>query len=89
MLNQLAGIYQYFRACNDLRHFLSIKAEKKTLVTFQKKKWLFQALQRTARKKLEEKTGAPVMFGHGHAIGAQTGLLGFFRKQARSVLESS
>ena len=37
----------------------------------------------------EEKTGAPVMSGHGQAIGAQTGLLGFFRKQARSVLESS
>ena len=54
-------------------------------VQFQKKKWRFQSFQRKARKQLEKDAGYAVSLA---PKGSQAGLTGFFRKQARSVLES-
>lgn len=54
-------------------------------VQFQKKKWRFQSFQRIARQQLEKQAGYVASVA---PRGSQAGLTGFFRRQARSVLES-
>eukprot|EP00112_Aurelia_sp_Birch-Aquarium-sp1_P000107 Seg1008.10 transcript_id=Seg1008.10/GoldUCD/mRNA.D3Y31 product="DNA polymerase epsilon catalytic subunit A" protein_id=Seg1008.10/GoldUCD/D3Y31 len=67
----------------------SSKTEQIEWVKFQKKKWRFQSFQRKARLQLEKETGyaAPIA-GRAQSTGSQAGLTGFFRKQAKSILES-
>eukprot|EP00794_Sanderia_malayensis_P002850 gene2850-3296_t len=56
---------------------------------FQKKKWRFQSIQRKARQQFEKETGyTATAYGRAQNAGPQTGLTGFFRKQAKSILES-
>ena len=54
-------------------------------VQFQKKKWRFQSHQRKARQELGKEAGYVATTG---SRGSNTGLTGFFRRQAQSILES-
>ena len=69
--------------------FSFYQGRKENLGGISEKEVVVPSITKNCKEETGKKTGAPVMFGHGQAIGAQTGLLGFFRKQAGSVLESS